>query len=86
MGLTQEQMAEHVGLSQSAWSLYERGLRWPDEFEAVRLLAKCRISKAYLIEGSLRGVERELAIHLAARHPELVLPSDREKGTGTARF
>jgi transcriptional regulator with XRE-family HTH domain len=71
-GMTQQQIADLAGLHQTAWSLYERGLRFPDHFEVPRLLAKLRISREYLMEGSLEGVEADLAIRLAAAHPELV--------------
>jgi ribosome-binding protein aMBF1 (putative translation factor) len=70
-GLTQAEIADQVGVSDSAWSLYERGLRFPDIFEATRLLAKLRISREYLLEGRLSGVEAGLAIRLAAAHPHL---------------
>lgn len=80
---SQAQIADHVGIHQTAWSLYERGLRWPDDFEIPRLLAKLKISRAYLVEGSLEGVERDLAIRLAASHPELVAPIDKARHTGT---
>jgi len=78
---SQEEIAEFVGLHQTSWSLYERGERWPDEFAAMRLIAKLKISRAYLLEGSLEGVERGLAIQLAARHPELAVPTDKATHT-----
>ena len=37
----------------------------------ARIAGKLRISVAYLMEGYLGGVHPALAIHLAARHPEL---------------
>lgn len=80
---SQEEAAEHVGVHQTAWSLYERGKRMPDLFNAPRVIAKLRISREYLVEGSLEGVERELAIRLAAAHPELVPPTRRGPDTGT---
>lgn len=76
-GASQAEMAAAIGLHHSSWSLYERGARWPDIFEAMRIVAKLQISIPYLLEGTLEGVERELAIQLAARHPELARP----KGT-----
>ena len=78
LGKSQAQMAEAVGIDQTAWSLYERGLRWPDVAQAARIVAKLKVSHSYLLEGSLEGVERELAIRLAAYHPELVLPRHTE--------
>lgn len=76
-GPPQEKMAEIVGVHQTSWSLYERGLRMPDQFESVRLISKLKISREYLLEGSLNGVDRDLAIRLAALHPELVLPKGK---------
>jgi transcriptional regulator with XRE-family HTH domain len=73
-GKSQAQMAEEVGIDQTAWSLYERGQRWPDIAQAARIVAKLKVSHAYLLDGSLEGVERDLAIRLAAYHPQLVLP------------
>lgn len=77
LGKSQAQMADAVGIDQTAWSLYERGQRWPDVTQAARIVAKLKVSLSYLLEGSLEGVERELAIRLAAHHPELVLPKHR---------
>lgn len=71
MGASQSEMAEKVGVHQTAWSLYERGERLPDQFVMARIAGKLRISVAYLMKGSLEGVLPALAIHLAARHPEL---------------
>lgn len=85
LGKTQEELAEAIGVHQTSWSLYERGLRWPDQFEAPRLLAKLRISREYLLENTLQGVDPALAIRLAAKHPELVYPSDKEPRRGSNR-
>ena len=82
----QTQAGEAVGVTQTAWSLYERGLRWPDAFEAIRLIAKLKISREYLLSGDLGGVERDLAIRLAAAHPELVSPKSTDRDTGTHQF
>jgi transcriptional regulator with XRE-family HTH domain len=80
LDLTQAQVALAVGIDQSAWSHYELGRRWPDIGTAMRLVAKLKISLPYLLEGSLEGVERQLAIRLAAYHPELALPIRTERG------
>ena len=84
LGLSQEEVARRVGVHQTAWSLYERGLRMPDQFEVPRLAAKLQISLPYILGGGLQGVERELAIRLAARHPELVENTSKADRTGTA--
>lgn len=81
--VTQTELASRIGLHQTAWSLYERGERMPDQFEAVRIVAKLRLSMDYLMEGSLEGLDLDLAIQIAARHPELVLPTHKGSGKGT---
>lgn len=85
-GWNQTQAGEVVGVTQTAWSLYERGLRWPDAFEAVRLIAKLKISRDYLLTGDLGGVERDLAIRLAASHPELVEPKNTDEDKDRHQF
>lgn len=81
--VSQEKMASLIGVHQTAWGLYESGKRWPDQFELVRLLAKLKITREYLLYGCLDGVERTLAIRLAAAHPELVAPKSKALRTGT---
>lgn len=81
----QQTMAEAIGVTQTAWSLYERGLRWPDEFSIPRLLGKLKISREYLLENTLEGVEPGLAIRLAAMHPELVETSGTARRKGRRR-
>lgn len=73
-GLSQAQIAAEVGVHQTQWSLYERGKCMPDAFAGERMVAKLKITKEYLFGGGLDGVERVLAIRLAAHHPELVDP------------
>jgi transcriptional regulator with XRE-family HTH domain len=81
LGHTQAEMAGIVGLHQTSWSLYERGLRMPDQFEAQRIAAKLRISVEYMLTGNLMGVQQALAIRLAALHPELVDMPDTDART-----
>jgi transcriptional regulator with XRE-family HTH domain len=80
---SQQAIADKVGVHQTLWSMYERGKRAPDQFNAVRIIAKLGISREYLLEGKLDGVERNLAIRLAAKHPELAGLTNKEPGTGT---
>ena len=75
LGVNQTEMARMVGVTQTAWSLYERGLRWPDQFAAVRLMAKLKVTREYLLEGDISGIDRDLAIQLVAQHPELARTS-----------
>ena len=84
--LTQEEIAQKVGdLHQTSWSKYEKGERSPDQIEVLRILAKLKISREYLLGNTLQGVEPELAIRIAAKHPELVFPSDKVPRTGTGQ-
>lgn len=75
-GLNQAEFAELAELHQTAISLYETGKRIPDQLALPRLCGRLRIDPDYLLEGSLQGVDRELAIRLAAAHPELAPPID----------
>jgi transcriptional regulator with XRE-family HTH domain len=81
--LSQVDIAAIVGVHQTAWSLYERGLRMPDQFEVPRVAAKLKISIPYMLGGGLEGVERQLAILLAAQHPELAENIHIQRRTGT---
>lgn len=83
MEKTQDEMATLVGVHQTAWDKYEKGTRSPDQFAATRLIAKLKITRAYLMTGNLDGVEQMLAIRIAARHPELVFPTGTVPDTGT---
>lgn len=74
MNASQQELADHVGVHQTMWSLYEKGKRSPDQYTMVRMAGKLKISTEYLLEGRLEGVDRDLAIRLAAAHPELVEP------------
>lgn len=85
LGLSQQEIANQVGVHQTAWSLWERGERWPDMFEAMRLAAKLKVTTDYLLNGNLEGVEPRLAIRLAAHHPELVGPTDKADSKDTRR-
>jgi transcriptional regulator with XRE-family HTH domain len=70
MGLNQTEAARIVGLTQTAWSSYELGKRCPDQFELPRLIAKLKITREYLMEGDLSGIDRGLAAKIADTTPE----------------
>jgi transcriptional regulator with XRE-family HTH domain len=69
--LTQEQIAQMIGLDHSTWCYYEQGKRFPDPLKIPAICARLNVDTDYLMHGSLDGVERNLAILLAAYHPEL---------------
>lgn len=77
LGASQQQMADQVGVHQTMWSAYENGKKSPDQYAMTRMAGKLKISIPYLLEGSLEEVDREVAIRLAAAHPELVEPTGR---------
>ena len=85
MGLSQNAMANIVGVTQTAWGKYELGQRTPDQFEIPRIAAKLKISVPYILRGCLDDVEREMAIRLAARHPQLVQNMNKCLDTDTDR-
>lgn len=70
-GLSQEAMAEMVGIHQTTWGYYERGERWPSRLHLVRMAGKLRITVKYLDDGDLTSVDPTVAIHIALAHPEL---------------
>ena len=69
--VTQHDMAREMGLDPSAWSLYERGLRFPDICEAPKIAAKLQITVDFMLTGNLTGVGKLLASRLVELHPEL---------------
>jgi transcriptional regulator with XRE-family HTH domain len=75
LGMSQEQIAILVGVHQTSWSKYELGQRMPHPAHVIRFCGKLHITVPYLLSGKLEDVGRDLAIHLAARHPELVPPT-----------
>ena len=72
LGLTQQQVADLIGLDHSTWCYYEKGKRYPDPMRVPAICARLNVDIAYLLEASLDGVERSMAIRLAAHHPELL--------------
>jgi len=70
LGLNQTDMARLVGLTQTAWSSYELGKRWPDQFELPKIIAKLKITRDYLMEGDLSGIDRALAAKIADSTPK----------------
>lgn len=60
------------GVDATAWNRWERGTRYPDPVVLVRLCDVFGLTMDYLYRGDLRGVREDVAIRLAACHPELV--------------
>lgn len=83
LDLSQTEIGAVVGVTQTAWGKYEQGIRTPDQFKIPEVLSRLRISREYLLGSTLDGVERNLAIRIAAAHPELALTTDTELHKGT---
>lgn len=77
------------GVNGSTWNRWEKGTRYPDPVVMVRVCNDFGLTIDYLYRGDLRGVREDVAIRLAAYHPELVdaihpAAARRAKGGGLA--
>ena len=61
----------------------EVGARPPSIFNVLEIAHRLRVSTDYILTGSLRGVDGELAAMLVTRHPELLPGTDTARGSGT---
>lgn len=67
--------ARQMGVDSSTVQKIEDGARPPSIFNVLDFAHALRVTPDYLLIGSMRGIDSELAALLAARHPELVLGS-----------
>ena len=58
----------------------ESGTRPPSVFNVIGFARRLRVSADYILFGSMRGVDSELAALLALHHPELVRKTDTRPG------
>lgn len=63
--------ARAMGVDKSTIQKIEGGERPPSVFNVLDLASRLRVSADYILHGSMRGVDGELAALLVARHPEL---------------
>jgi transcriptional regulator with XRE-family HTH domain len=85
--LSQTQAASLLGCDQSTWSQYERGHRLVSLQVALRASNEWGLTLDYLYRGLLDArVARDMAVRLAAAHPQLVksTPSPAGAGEGAA--
>ncbi len=66
------EFARAMGVDRSTIRDIESGRRTPSIFNIIEISHRLRVSEAYILYGSLRDVDGELAGKLALRHPELV--------------
>lgn len=71
---SRRQLARDTGIDEAVLRRIEAGVRMPTVPIVQALCHVLRVSPAYLLEGSLQGVEWELAMRLSAAHPELRKP------------
>lgn len=70
----QSECARLLGVDASTLNKIEKGDRAPSVFLIVALSNRLRVSTDFLLKGVLNGrTDEELALRLAALHPELVL-------------
>jgi len=73
-GLTQEQMAARVGITQASWSRYEKDMREPDDETLDRISAVLNLTPEFLRQaGKIRGA---LAVDAHMRRRKTAKPSD----------
>lgn len=66
------EFARGLGVDRSTVRDMESGRRPPSIFAVIEISHQLRVSPDYILLGSMRGVDGELAALLAIRHPELV--------------
>lgn len=69
-------LAREMSVDRSTLAKIEEGSRPPSVFNVLDLAHRLRVTTDYILTGSLKGVDGELAAMLASRHPELV-PGNR---------
>lgn len=70
--------ARDMGVDRSTLAKIEDGERAPSIFNVLDIAHRLRVTADYILKGTLKGVDGELAGRLVALHPELA------PGTGTA--
>jgi len=72
--------ARTMGVDRAILRDMESGRRPPSIYAVTDLAHRLKVSTDYILTGSLRGVDGELAAKLIALHPELLSSSDPESG------
>ncbi|HXI75735.1 MAG TPA: helix-turn-helix transcriptional regulator [Steroidobacteraceae bacterium] len=72
--------ARTMGVDRAILRDMESGRRPPSIYAVTDLAHRLKVSTDYILTGSLRGVDGELAAKLASLHPELLSSSNPESG------
>jgi len=72
--------ARIIGVDRAVLRGMESGRRPPSIYAVIELAHRLRVSTDYILTGSLRGVDGELAAKLIALHPELLPSSNQASG------
>jgi transcriptional regulator with XRE-family HTH domain len=75
--------ARAMGVDRSTLQKIEDGGRPPSIFNVIDIAHKLRVTPDYILKGSLKGVDGELAGMLVAQHPELAPGTDTAMDSGT---
>jgi len=73
------EFARLLGLDRSTLAKIESGDRSPSIFNVLDLAERLQVTTDYILTGSLRGVDGEIAARLVSLHPEL-LPAEKRPG------
>lgn len=75
--------ARVMGVDRSTLQKIEDGDRPPSVFNVLELAHRLRVTEGYILTGSLKGVDGEMAGLLVKHHPELIADSHTATGAGT---
>jgi transcriptional regulator with XRE-family HTH domain len=75
--------ARDMGVDRSTLQKIEDGTRPPSIFNVLDIAHRLRVTPDYILKGTLKGVDGELAGLLVAHHPELAPDSSRATDSGT---
>jgi DNA-binding XRE family transcriptional regulator len=76
--------ARLMGVDRSTLHKIEDGSRPPSIFNVLEIAHRLRVTCDYILTGSLRGVDGELAALLVSQHPELAPNTGKAKAADTS--
>lgn len=79
------EFARVMGVDRSTLQKIEDGDRPPSIFNVLELAHRLRVSPNYILDGTLQGVDGEMAALLGESHPELIDRSRRAMGSDRRR-